>query len=74
MTHHFLKCRYEQAYEPEHTYTFTGECKETGRAVSIVLLGPDLFRYHQGEYIQDAFPYIDAEHREWMMTGRLGLI
>ena len=74
MTYHFQQCQYEEAYEPEHTYTFTGECEETGRVVSVVLLGPDLFRFNQGEAIQNAFPYIDANHREWMMFGRLGLI
>ena len=72
---HFLKCHYEETYEGDvHTYTFTGNCLDTGEAVSVDLLGPDLFKYNQGELIQNAFPYIDANYREWMMTGRLGVI
>ena len=71
---HFLKCRYEETYpDGVHIYTFKGECEETGLSVSVELFGPDLFRYNQGELIQKAFPYIDANHREWMMTGRLAV-
>jgi hypothetical protein len=74
MTHYFLKCQYKENYDDDvHTYTFKGDCLTTGRKVSVVLLGPDLFKYNQGENIQDAFPYIHAEFREWMMTGHLGM-
>ena len=66
---HFLSCPYVETYTPEHIYTFAGKDICTGTAVSVSLKGQDLFNYHQGAHIQDAFPYIDAEHREWMVSG-----
>jgi hypothetical protein len=60
---------YTQEYEPEHTYTFRGLCVISKQPVSVTINGRDLYFYHQGEHIQDAFPYLTKEQREWMMTG-----
>jgi len=36
---------------------------------SVKVHGPDLFRYRQGAYVQDAFPYLSDGDREWLLTG-----
>ena len=70
---YFLRCKYdERTVDGRQLYTFSGFCERTGELVSIEVYGPDLFRYHQGTPIQEAFPYIDAWSREWMIIGRTG--
>ncbi len=70
MGHHFLGCSYtESRKDGEHTYTFSGVCVETGKPYSVTVKGTDLFRYHQGAMIQDAFPELSAGDREWLMSG-----
>ena len=34
-----------------------------------LIITGDLFQYHQGKYIQDAFPYISQATRELMLDG-----
>ena len=64
------KCRYVENHENgEHTYTFTGPCVVTGNDYSVTVKGPDLFRYNQGESIQDAFPYLSRDDREFLISG-----
>ncbi|OYT14915.1 MAG: hypothetical protein B7C24_15770 [Bacteroidetes bacterium 4572_77] len=62
-------CTYTEQFEPEHTYTFKGKCLTSGNDVSVTVNGCDLYRYNQGDYIQDAFPYLTTAEREWMMSG-----
>ena len=70
--HYFLThCTYTEQFESKHTYTFTGKCLTSGKNVSVTVDGYDLYRYHQGDHIQDVFPYLTANEREWMMTGML---
>lgn len=61
--------QYTEQFEPEHTYTFYGKCVYSGKEVSVTVKGSDLFKYHQGKYIQNAFPYLTPNEREWMITG-----
>lgn len=70
---YFLDQSYEESYSPEHTYTFTGPCILSGQQVSVTVKAKDLFNYHQGTLIQDAFPYLTPDEREWMMTGMYSL-
>ena len=53
----------------KHTYTFIGKCVISGKDVSVTVGGKDLFKYHQGTLMQEAFPYLTAQEREWMITG-----
>lgn len=63
-------CEYTENYsDGEHTYTFTGKCVVTGKIYSVTVPAQGLFRYHQGEYIQKAFPNVSAEDREFLMSG-----
>jgi len=68
---YFLKQKCVERYSPVHEYTFTGKCTRSERKVSVTLNGEDLFRYNQGAFIQEAFPYISPEKRDWMMSGIL---
>ena len=73
---YFLQQEYEEDFNykagadiDSHTYTFTGKCVISGEDVSVTIGGKDLFRYHQGTLIQDAFPYLNKQQREWMISG-----
>jgi len=54
---------------PEHTYTFTGPCAVTGKSISVTVPAAGLFRYRQGARIQDAFPDLTRDQREFLITG-----
>lgn len=66
-------CSYTEEHKPEHTYTFTGKCITTGKEHSVTIKGQDLFDYRCGKkaYIQDAFPYLTPQDREFLMTGNM---
>lgn len=51
------------------TYTFTGQCVVTGKEVSVTVKAPDLFKYRQGGYVQDCFPYLTKGEREFLISG-----
>jgi hypothetical protein len=53
------RCEIVESYKPEHTYTFVGPCLVTGKEQRVTVKAQDLFRYRQGSYVQDAFPYLD---------------
>jgi len=60
---------YKERYEPEHVYIFLGKCITSGKDITVTVTAKDLFKYHQGELIQYAFPYLSSSQREWMMSG-----
>lgn len=62
------KCE-EQFKDGVHTYTFTGPCVVTGKPYSVTVLGRELYNYHQGALIQDAFPNLSIDDREFLMSG-----
>lgn len=62
-------CQVEEKYDPEHTYTFTGICLGTQKPYSVTVKGSDLYKYRQGAKIQDAFPYLSAGDREFLISG-----
>lgn len=51
------------------TYTFTGPCIVTGKKQSVTIKAPDLFKYRQGGYVQDCFPYLSKGEREFLISG-----
>lgn len=63
------RCTYTESYNPVHTYTFTGPCVITGKPYSVTVKGADLYKYHQGALIQDAFPDVSVDDREFMISG-----
>jgi len=65
-------CRYEENHElvsPYHTYTFIGKWRDSGKQHKVTVKAPDLFRYRQGELIQNAFPYLSIKDREFLISG-----
>lgn len=63
------RCTYTESYSPVHTYTFTGPCVLTGKQHSVTVKAAGLYKYHQGALIQDAFPELSADDREFMLSG-----
>lgn len=62
------QCECIESYAP-HTYTFTGPCIVTGETHSVTVPADGLYKYHQGAYIQDAFPDLSADDREFLLSG-----
>ena len=63
------RCEVVESYDPEHTYTFVGPCVVTGKKQSVTVKAVDLFRYRQGSYVQEAFPYLSTGEREFLISG-----
>ena len=61
-------CRYTETYEPEHIYTFKGDCRVTGAPYSVNVKGEELFRMRQTGSIM-MLKSLDAGDREFLMTG-----
>lgn len=62
-------CSYVEQYEPKHVYIFTGPCVVTKKPYSVAVPAEGLYKYHQGAYIQDAFPGLSPDDREFLMSG-----
>lgn len=63
------RCEVVESYNPEHTYTFIGPCVVTGKEQRVTVKAEDLFKYRQGSYVQDAFPYLSKGDREFLISG-----
>jgi len=64
------RCVCNESFENgKHTYTFTGPCFHTGKPYSVSVPAAGLFKYRNGAYIQDAFPEVSKEDREFLMSG-----
>jgi hypothetical protein len=61
-------CTYTEDYK-NHTYTFIGNCVVTGKPYSVTVPAQGLFAYRQGAHIQDAFPKLSTDDREFLMSG-----
>ena len=62
-------CQCEESFTPRHTYTFTGPVMFGEGTHSVTVYAEDLFAYRQGSLIQNAFPYLSVDDREFLMTG-----
>lgn len=62
-------CACVEQYEPVHTSQFTGPCLKTGKPYSVTVPADGLYRYHQGQHIQDAFPSLSVDDREFLLSG-----
>lgn len=63
------KCTYVEEHTPAHVYVFTGPCVVTRKPHSVRVPADGLFAYRQGAKIQDAFPGLSADDREFLMSG-----
>jgi hypothetical protein len=68
------RCSYVEGVDESGvgTYTFTGPCVVTGKEQSVTVKAPDLFKYRQGGHVQDCFPYLEKEQREFLISGTSG--
>ena len=68
--HYALKhCECTEIFEPEHVYKFSGECLVTRKPYSVTVPASGLFKYHRGAYIQEAFPDLSSDDREFLISG-----
>ena len=61
-------CTYTEAYEPEHTYTFTGPCLVTGDSYSVTVKGSELFDFRRTGSIM-MLKSLSAGDREFLISG-----
>lgn len=66
--------RYQEKFDGgEQLYVFTTiPCPQCKASDEIEVKGRDLYRYNQGAFIQDAFPYLSPADRERLMSGYCG--
>ena len=63
-------CTYTEAFEKgQHVYIYTGPCIVTKKPVTVKVPAPALFAYRQGAHIQDAFPMLSTDDREFLVSG-----
>jgi hypothetical protein len=64
------KCTYTENFaNGNHVYIFTGPCIVTKKMVSVEVPAEGLFAYRQGAFVQDAFPNLSKDDREFLMSG-----
>ena len=61
-------CSYSETYEPEHIYTFTGNCVVTKAPYSVSVKGSELFQMRQTGSIM-MLKSLCAGDREFLMSG-----
>jgi hypothetical protein len=63
-----------EVYEPVHVYVLTTVpcivCQREQREISVPASG--LFKYHQGAFVQDAFPDMPPADREQLFMSGIG--
>ena len=63
-------CQYTESFENgKHLYLFSGPCHVMGKTVTVKVAAEGLFAYRQGAFIQDAFPDLNKDDREFLMSG-----
>lgn len=63
-------CTYVEKHDNgQHVYAFTGPCIVTKKMVTVEVPAAGLFAYCQGAFIQNAFPNLSADDREFLMSG-----
>lgn len=50
-------------------YTFSGPCVMTGKVYSVKVPKEGLYKYRKGALIQDAFPELTKDQREFLISG-----
>lgn len=62
-----VKCT--QAYHPVHVYWIEGPCCVTGKTQKVCVVAEELYRFRQGEMIQDALISNTSDELEFLMNG-----
>lgn len=53
----------------EDRHVYENSCWHCGETNEITVNSVDFLRWQLGDYIQDAFPHLDADKRELVKTG-----
>lgn len=64
----FAKSNCVFTYEGNYC-TIEGNCIISGEKVKVIVKNSDISKYDEGALIQDAFPYIDEDEREFLLSG-----
>jgi len=67
-------CTHKEVKSPEHGYIFSGIAMINGykeKEHSVFVKSKELFNYRQGTYLQDAFPDMSPQDREFLKTGTM---
>ena len=63
-------CTYsEETRNGVHGYVFTGPCMRTKKQFSVFAPSKGLYAYRQGASVQNAFPDMPADQREFLISG-----
>lgn len=64
------KCNYTELFKDgRQFYKFTGPCVVTGKPYSVTVPAEGLWDYNHGKHMQEAFPLLSAEDREFLISG-----
>ncbi len=64
------KCKAVPSNENGINYTtFTGPCFYTGKPYSVKVPTAGIGKYVEGDFIQDAFPELSVDDREFLISG-----
>lgn len=73
MRHADTHCKYIETYTDipldGHYYHFNGDCVICGQPQKVTVKGRELFKYRQGELMQNALKSNTDEEREFLMSG-----
>lgn len=61
-----------ECVEVEGGFEFAGACISCHRIVKVVVRKEEIEKYKQGAFIQDALTSVDADGREFLMSGYCG--
>ena len=60
--------QYRETYTPEHTYTFFGPCKVTGKEHSVAVKASELWDFNNSDNIH-SFKSLSMSDREFLISG-----
>lgn len=64
------RCTYTERFKPQHVYVFEGPYLDKPQFTrQVTVKAEELFKYRRGAMIQDAFPNLSADDREFLMSG-----
>lgn len=64
----YAKGKCERTIEGDNV-VYSGPCVRCGKGQQAVVKLDNVYEWEQGSLIQDAFPYLDAGEREFLISG-----
>jgi hypothetical protein len=66
---YLLRCKWTKN---SNGNTFTGPCVQCKKPQSVTVEDAQLRKYEQGAFVQDAFPQLSKDQREFIISGICG--